>query len=169
MAEFLILVGAIFWLGLVGSLTPRRWGDDSHSICECQICVVNSGFHTDIIVARQDQICDGHNYFEEKELTTGSGVSYKYLSFGWGERSFYREPPTVIKEFLVAGFKALFLPTPAVMRVQRHFSIPQNHALKCVGVSRSGYLTHIPHPQLSHGLRVLKASAKSRQLLSKNT
>ncbi|NEO34382.1 MAG: toll/interleukin-1 receptor domain-containing protein [Symploca sp. SIO3C6] len=30
-------------------------------------------------------------------------------------------------------------------------------------------LTHIPHPQLSHGLRVLKASAKSRQLLSKNT
>ncbi|NET10946.1 MAG: hypothetical protein F6K16_40925 [Symploca sp. SIO2B6] len=29
--------------------------------------------------------------------------------------------------------------------------------------------THIPHPQLSHGLREFKASAKSRQLLSKNT
>ncbi|NEO33899.1 MAG: hypothetical protein F6K36_26490 [Symploca sp. SIO3C6] len=38
-----------------------------------------------------------------------------------------------------------------------------------VEYSRLHLKTHIPHPQLSHGLRVLKASAKSRQLLSKNT
>ncbi len=139
-ADFLALVVAIFLLGLVGSLTPRKWGDDSHSICEGQICVANSGFHTELLVPEQNQIFDWQNYLEEFDISTGAPARYRYLGFGWGERAFFMDPPKKIEPILSLGFKALFLPTPSVVRVQGHFSIPLQKEVKCVGVSRSGYL-----------------------------
>ncbi|NEO30830.1 MAG: multicopper oxidase domain-containing protein [Symploca sp. SIO3C6] len=47
--------------------------------------------------------------------------------------------------------------------------VPTNSVLLPPSSRVEVLVAHIPHPQLSHGLRVLKASAKSRQLLSKNT
>ncbi|CDN16120.1 MAG: DUF2459 domain-containing protein [Richelia sp.] len=82
---------------------------------------------------------DWQNYFTKQEIGTNSPTHYKYLSFGWGERYFFMTSPTRIELVVSQVFKALFLPTRSVMRVQGHFSIPQNKEVKCVGVSRSDY------------------------------
>ncbi len=138
--DFLTLVVSIFSLLLIASLTPRKWGNDFSSICECQICVADSGFHTDLLVPRQNQIFDWQNYLAKQDIGTDPPAPYTYLGFGWGDRAFFMDPPRRIEPILSLGFKALFLPTPSVVRVQGHFSIPQEKEVKCVEVSRSDYL-----------------------------
>ncbi len=138
--NLLVLVVSIFPLLLIASLTPRKWGNNFHSTCECQICVTNSGFHADLLLPRQNHIFDWQNYFPKQEIGIDTPVPYKYLGFGWGDRTFFMNPPKRIELVVSRGFKALFLPTPSVMRVQGHFSIPQDKEVKCVGVSRSDYL-----------------------------
>ncbi|MGK7874882.1 MAG: DUF2459 domain-containing protein [Xenococcaceae cyanobacterium] len=138
--DFLTLVISIFLFLLIGSLIPRKWGNDFQEICECQICVSNSGFHTDLLVPVQNQIFDWQNYLSEKDIPPDVSVPYRYVGFGRGDRTFYMEPPPRLSRKLSTGFKALFLPTPSVIRVQGHRKIPQNIEVKCFGVSRIGYL-----------------------------
>ena len=69
-----------------------------------------------------------------------SNSAYKYLSFGWGERNYYTNPPTQIKDKIFKGLQALFLPNRSVIRVQRYRSIPLQLEVECVGVSQSEYL-----------------------------
>lgn len=150
--DFLVLVVSIFLLLLIPSLTPRKWGNDFYSTCECQICVANSGFHTDLLVPRQNQIFDWQNYLVKQDIGTNTPVSYKYLGFGWGEGTFFMNPPRKIELVISRGLKALFLPTPSILRVQGHFSIPQDKEVKCVGISRSDYLKLVEFIQNSFQL-----------------
>ena len=62
------------------------------------------------------------------------------MSFGWGDRVFFINPPTQLGRQLTIGFKALFLPTPSALRVRRYRSMPQSLEIKCVQVSRTDYL-----------------------------
>lgn len=117
-------LSSVFFLMLLLSLIPRKWQNKtSENICHSTICIADNGFHTDILLP-----------VDNNEL------NYRYLSYGWGDRFFFMKNPdrTGLKEKLIGGFKALFFPTPAVVRVVKYSRLPSR--VKCVRVSEKDYL-----------------------------
>jgi len=49
-------------------------------------------------------------------------------------------PPTQLEEIVSRGFRALFSPNDAALRVQAHDRLPNHDEVECVGVERSYYL-----------------------------
>ena len=143
-ANFFALVFLMSLFVLVISLIPRQWGKREGGICERTICITNNRFHADILLPISDRAYKGDNYWHNNYKSTD-----RYLSFGWGDRVFFRNPPTQLGQQLTLGFKALFLPTPSALRVRRYRSMPQSLEVKCVQVSRSNYLQLIEFIQNS--------------------
>ncbi len=137
--KFVTVIISIFLLLLIALIT-RKEENNVREICECIICVAKSGFHTDLIVPAENSIYSWQEFIVDNDVNKDRQISYRYLSFGWGDRAFFMKSPTQLREQLSLGFKALFLPTPSVMRVQSYPQIPQHLEVKCTEVSRIGYL-----------------------------
>lgn len=116
-----------FWL-------PFRWNLPAPESCQLEVCVSNSGWHSNIIILARSQAFDWQTALPKQPIRS------RYLAFGWGDRTFYRQPPTQVDQWLLKGFAALFLPTPAVMRVQGYYQLPHPLEVKCTHVSRTAYL-----------------------------
>jgi uncharacterized protein (TIGR02117 family) len=78
------------------------------------IYVVDSGWHTDIVLAREDLSPD--RLAEAADFPKAT-----YLEFGWGNRDYY---PTPRPTFAMA-LKAALMPTPAVLQVVGLHQPPQ--------------------------------------------
>lgn len=120
--------------------TPKKWAIAPKHNCEFKVCIEDTGLHINIIVSVKNRVFDWGNYLPLKSIGTDQATNYQYLSFGWGDRDFYMQTPTWEDIKLDLTFKALFLPTPSVMYVQRYQVIPANLKIKCVKVNRSDYL-----------------------------
>ena len=140
LADWLLMIVVTFTLLSIASLTPRKWGNELPASCESQVCVANRGFHTDLLLSPVEGIFNGNNYLTPLDVGTDLSTSYKYFGFGWGDRHFFMNPPKGIESLVFLGFKALFLPTSSVMRVQGHLALPQDQEVKCVGVSGRDYV-----------------------------
>lgn len=136
---FLIAPIFIFSALLIGALLPQK-SKRSPAICDVKICVINFGFHSEIIVPAQNNIFNWQKYLPFNQIGAGKNTGYNYLAFGWGEREFYMNPPREMDAKIAAGIKALFLPNPSVIRVEGYKNLPQNSEIECFGVSRTGYL-----------------------------
>lgn len=137
---FLFTSLSILTLLFFGYLTPRKWGDRSIEGCDFQICVHDTGTHTNVIVPVSNPIFDWSNYLSLHEIGIDNTPSYNYLSFGWGDRDFYMQTPTWADLDISITFRALFLPTPSVISVQGYKVIPQNIEIKCIKVNQTSYL-----------------------------
>ncbi|GET43471.1 DUF2459 domain-containing protein [Microseira wollei] len=129
----------IFSALLIGALMPQK-SKPSPASCDVKICVINFGFHSEIVVPVQNKIFDWRKHLSFNQIGAGKNADYNYLGFGWGEREFYMNPPREIDAKIAAGIKALFLPNPSVIRVEGYKNLPQNFEIECLGVSQSGYL-----------------------------
>uniref|UniRef100_B8HW98 Uncharacterized protein n=1 Tax=Cyanothece sp. (strain PCC 7425 / ATCC 29141) TaxID=395961 RepID=B8HW98_CYAP4 len=110
------------------------------STCQVPVCVSDSGWHTNIIVPVETPGWNWRSKLPLSPLEQPAASPLRYLAFGWGDRTFYRQPPRRPDLFITQGFAALFLPTPAVLRVQGYAQLPPIQALKCTQVSRREYL-----------------------------
>lgn len=108
--------------------------------CTYQVCVIQFAYHSKILVPTQTQVFDWCNHLDLHDATTIPSAP-AYLSFGWGERNWYVNPPTQLPQKLYGGLRALFLPNAAALRVQKHTSFPQHYQPECVGVSPENYLS----------------------------
>lgn len=137
---FSITILSLFLALLMGALIPSRWGAKTPKSCDYKVCVFNGVIHSDIVVPVKNKIFDWQKYLSLKDIGKQEREDYNYLSFGWGDRDFYMNTPTRIDLKIYKAFIALFLPTSSVMQVQGYKTLPKNVEVKCVGVSKSGYL-----------------------------
>jgi len=131
----------LFAVGLlaIGYFTPRKWVSSRREGCNFSVCVQDTGIHSNILVPVNNQLFDWHRYLALENI--GSEHSqYNYLSFGWGDRDFYMQTPTLQDLNLSITFRALFVPTHSVMYVQGYQTIPDSLVVKCVKVDRDDYL-----------------------------
>lgn len=124
----------------IGYFTPVKSLYSTQKNCSFTICVSNDGMHTNIWLPVKNQAVDWGKYLSLEHLERDAVGNYKYLSFGWGDRAFYIQTPTLADLKLSTTFKALFLPTPSTILVQGRQSIPNNIKIKCVQISKNEYL-----------------------------
>ena len=133
-------VGALAIALAIGYFTPRKWGNISRHDCEIEIYVAKTGIHADVIVPVRHPIWNWQQYLSLAEIGRDAKENYNYLSFGWGDRDFYMQTPTLADANPTLAARALFMPTPATMQVRGYREIPQNVEVKCAEISRADYL-----------------------------
>ncbi len=125
---------------VLGSLLPTKWQYHAQADCNYPIYVSNIGnFHAELIVPVANAGFDWRSHLNLSQLGSKSDT-YRYLSFGWGDRAFFMENSHDLKTV----FAALFLPTPTVMHVWGHPDLrdlqsPSFH-LKQLHLTRKNYL-----------------------------
>ncbi len=130
----------IISLLLISAFIPRKWGNYSKKACDYQICVVNTGFHSNILIPTKNNAYNWHNYLSIDKIGIDAVNNYKYLSFGWGDRDFYMTISSISDFNFYTIFKAAFLPTSSVMYVRGYQSLPQNTDFKCIYTNKANYL-----------------------------
>ncbi|MBD2167705.1 TIGR02117 family protein [Calothrix membranacea FACHB-236] len=135
--------GCLFSLSLlaIAVFIPRKWGTQPKDKCDLEICISNTGIHSNIIVPTKNDIFDWHKYLPIDEIGIDNFYDYNYLSFGWGDRDFYMSTATVADLRLSTTFKALFLPTPSAIYIKGYQLIPNNLDVKCINVDKNNYLS----------------------------
>ena len=127
----------------VGYLTPRPRTQVSPQPCAFTIYVGGNNVHTNLIVPVRTAEFDWNNQLNLAEIGRQANNDYHFLSFGWGDRVFYLNTPTLKDVNLLTTLRALLLPTETVVHVQGHFSLPPSsseYRVKALKVSRQGYL-----------------------------
>ena len=130
---------SIFSALLIGALLPQK-SQRSPASCDVKICVINFGFHSEIVVPVQNPMFDWRKHLSLNQIGADKNADYNYLAFGWGETEFYMNPPREMDAKIAAGIKALFLPNSSAIRVEGYKNLPQNYEIECFGVSKTGYL-----------------------------
>jgi uncharacterized protein (TIGR02117 family) len=142
-------VVTIATLLIMGYFTPRKWVNTPKTDCHYPVCLANVGVHTNIIVPIRNPIFDWQQRLGLRELKGERANSFRYLSFGWGDRLFYMQTPTPADFKLTNALDALLTPGPAVMYVEGYAQLPQGVELKCVKVDRRDYLNLMAFIQAS--------------------
>ena len=127
----------------VGYLTPRQWSQVSPQSCNVTIYVAGNNFHTNIIVPVRTPEFDWSNQLNLAEIGHQGKNNYYFLSFGWGDRVFYLNTPTLKDVKVLTTLRALLLPTETVVHVQGHLTVPSSssqYRVKALRISRQGYL-----------------------------
>lgn len=138
-----IAIISIFAILTLAYLLPTKWIYWTEKDCRYQVCIQDTDIHTNIIVPVVNDIFDWGNYLDLKEIGTDSLDNYQYLSFGWGDREFMMQVPTLADLDLFLTWKALFIPTPSALSVQGYAQIPENIQKKCILVNRKEYFNLI--------------------------
>lgn len=131
---------SLFTLLAIGYLTPVINCNVNKEKCKFKVCIINDGMHTNILLPTRNNIVDWGKFISLPNLGKYPIANYRYLTFGWGDRDFYIQTPTLADLNLITAGKALFLPTPSTILVQGFSDIPQNREIKCVQVTRTEYL-----------------------------
>jgi uncharacterized protein (TIGR02117 family) len=125
---------------LLGYITPTKW--DYHPQSDCTYAVYVSSvnhFHAELIVPVETAVFNWRSHLSLSQLGPHP-ETYRYLSFGWGDRKFFInasfDPITI--------FDTLFLPGPSVMHVWGHrgepTQLPPAFAVKQIWLSHAEYL-----------------------------
>lgn len=127
----------------VGYLTPRQWSQVSSQPCAYTIYVGGNNIHTNLIVPVKTVDFDWNNQLNLTEIGRQGSHDYHFLSFGWGDKLFYLNTPTLRDVNIWITLRALLLPTETVVHIQGYFSVPRStpdYQVKTLKVSRQGYL-----------------------------
>jgi uncharacterized protein (TIGR02117 family) len=125
---------------LLGSLLPTKWHYHAELDCTYPIYVSSvNHFHAELVVPVTAAAFDWRSHLTLSQLGPNADT-YRYLSFGWGDRKFFMnssyDPLTL--------FDTLFLPGPTVMHVWGHQDLKNLHSkdveIKQIRLNRSNYL-----------------------------
>jgi uncharacterized protein (TIGR02117 family) len=129
----------------IAALTPRRWQTRAVS-CEAspyRVYVAGELLHVNLIVPVVNEAYDWRGFINLEAIGRDANSNYRYLKFGWGDRDFYMNTPSLADLKISRMMRSLFMPgNPTAMHVQGYGEIPQDAAvdLRCVGLSRTDYL-----------------------------
>jgi uncharacterized protein (TIGR02117 family) len=117
----------------------RNSFDDSH-IAEKTIIiyVVDNGLHTSIAVPLENKIIKWDTVIRLDYFS--NDVDFQYLEFGWGDKEFYINTPTWGDLDFWTAIKALFWPTPSVMKVDGAYSFRESDHVASIHISDEKYI-----------------------------
>ncbi|MEM9821782.1 MAG: TIGR02117 family protein [Bacteroidota bacterium] len=126
---YLLLVIAGILLGyalltLIGYLVPynRKFRPAEEGI---DIYIGTNGLHTDFILPCRNHCFDWTQWIANKDFLTELSEN-TFLSFGWGDKAIYLDLPSWEKLTVGLTLKTLLWPTPTIMRLTAHKTLPQD-------------------------------------------
>ncbi|MEY2976150.1 MAG: DUF2459 domain-containing protein [Prochlorotrichaceae cyanobacterium] len=145
--KYVFLYGSCLTIGgfallTIASLIPRKLSRSSPEICSETIYITGDWFHTNLVLPVKTDQFNWQNYLDLSEIGQAGG-KYQYLSFGWGDREFYLNTPTLADVKLSTALQAFMIPTETVLHVQGYYSAPQdypNYRSKVIKISTVNYL-----------------------------
>ncbi|MBN4061868.1 MAG: TIGR02117 family protein [Flavobacteriales bacterium] len=103
------------------------------------IFVISNGAHTDVCVPIKNKIIDWKTLVDTTDFEYRYH-SFKYISFGWGDKGFYLETPTWAELKFSVAFEAMMLPSPTAMHVTMYdFILKESELVKKITISESQY------------------------------
>jgi uncharacterized protein (TIGR02117 family) len=124
---------------MIGCLIPTQWSDRPQADCTYPIYISSvNQFHAELIFPVTNAAYDWRSHLNLKEMGTDADT-YRYLSFGWGDRDFFLKGSFD----LVSIFDALFLPSSTVIHVWGHSDLQHFSSafeVKQIWLSRAQYL-----------------------------
>jgi uncharacterized protein (TIGR02117 family) len=158
--------GTIGMIGLAGALLPRRW---QSSVTNCgenvvPIYVAGDAMHVNLILPVQNAGFDWHRFLALEKIGADAGGTYHYLKFGWGDREFYMNTPTLAEIRLGRTLRTLFAPgNPTAIYVEGYSQLPNEPGvtLRCIALERKDYKNLVAFLQRSF---VLDAQGQPQRL-----
>lgn len=149
---FLLFIGAYFFAAGILSCIPVNT-DNIHAGETVTIAVISNGVHTDIAVPVKNKISDWSAFLPVSD-TKQADTSYRYLSFGWGDKGFYIETPGWDDLKASTAVKAMFWMSSSAMHVTWRKNLPAKSA-KCVWIqiSREKYAALCQYIRTSFDLK----------------
>lgn len=121
---FLLLTGLYFLAAGIGCCLAVNT-DFRESPDGIPIAVLSNGIHTDIVVPARNEITDWTKELPYSDVQQADS-SYRYLSFGWGDKGFYIETPDWADLKTSTTCKALFWMSSSAMHVSWRKAMPGN-------------------------------------------
>lgn len=108
------------------------------------IYLVSNGFHADLVLPSQNEVYDWRDYLAFEKFA-GKSQAPSYLAFGWGDKGFFYDVPTIDQLTLTVVGTALFLPSTSVMHVIMYFEKPYGEDVKEIKLTPKQYEALVLH------------------------
>lgn len=136
----LVVCGSLLTILLIGYFWPTKWHYAASSDCTYPVYVSNvNQFHAELIVPVTTADFDWRSHLNLAQLGP-TASTYRYLSFGWGDRQFFMKGSFD----LISIFDALLLSGPSTMHVWGHTDeitrLSSQFEVKQIWLSRAEYL-----------------------------
>jgi len=138
-----LMLASVLVLLAIGFATPRQWWISPQTSCDITIQVTSNGFHTNLIVPVQTAEFDWRSRLSLADIGDGSITGYRYLGFGWGDRDFYMNTPTLADLNLSTIVRAMVLSAGSVLHIQGYATMLQTGGgltVKTLRLSSANYL-----------------------------
>ncbi|MGK7906709.1 MAG: TIGR02117 family protein [Synechococcus sp.] len=139
---FVVSVLAIATVLTLAAVIPRQWGHSIQPSCDVRVYVGGDRIHTNLILPVRTPGFDWQQFLTLMEVGA-DGERFRYLSFGWGDRTFYMSTPTWADFRLSAGLDALFRSSGSVLHVKGYRAVPKSsgaYRVKPIDLSQTNYL-----------------------------
>jgi uncharacterized protein (TIGR02117 family) len=137
------LLAAVVLLA-IATLIPRRWHVPPNQDCRFTVYVSGGAMHTNLIVPISTPIFDWRNHLDLESIGNTNAETYRYLQFGWGDRTWYMQTPSWDRVNYLDIFRVLLLPgNTTALLVKGHATVPRyaGEELKCLRLSQADYST----------------------------
>jgi uncharacterized protein (TIGR02117 family) len=127
------------------------------------IAVASNDWHTSLLLPRQTPVWNWDETIEPQDISSLAEASARqWLSFGWGERSFYAETPQFADFSFQKAFYAVFVSEQFVLHVGlEHQPIP-DESLRVLSVNSAQYLSLVNYVKQTF---LLDDKGKARRVL----
>jgi uncharacterized protein (TIGR02117 family) len=116
----LSLIIIYFFAAVVGMLIPVI-PDTPPIENEVEIFVHSNGLHADLVIPKKHPVHDWEDFLHTLHYETRN---MSYVAFGWGEKNFYLNTPTMSDLTFPTLVKALFVPSTSAMHVDFYYRKP---------------------------------------------
>lgn len=116
---FFVLLGFIviyLLLATAAAYIPVNKDQTAHKEQNLSVYILTNGVHTDIVMPYFNEVYDWRSTLDTS-LTPGKRTSFKYVSFGWGDKGFYLQTPEWKDLKASVAFKAAFGLSESAMHV----------------------------------------------------
>ncbi len=130
---------------MIAANLPRRTGTQVNSCTNSSYSVylVADAMHVDLVLPVKNPAFDWRSVIKLETIGREKRNNYHYLKFGWGDRDFYMNTPSLDKIQLPRLIRTLFIPgNPTALHINGYQDIPiePGHQTKCVGLTQPQYL-----------------------------
>ncbi len=133
---------------------PRRTGTQVNTCTNSPypVYLVADAMHVDLVLPVENSAFDWRSVVTLETIGREKRNDYHYLKFGWGDRDFYMNTPSLDKIQLPRLVRTLFLPgNPTAIHINGYLNIPiePGYQTKCVGLTQTQYLNLVNYVRRS--------------------
>lgn len=138
----------------LGTQLPRRSQTTVKSCAQqpYSVYLIGDIQHIDFLLPVNNGLYDWRKFLNLEQIGRDPGGDYRYLKFGWGDRDFYMNTPSLDRIQIPRLLRTLFKPgNPTAVHVNGYTEVPNeaSHNTVCIGLSRTEYLDLVAYLQRS--------------------